>query len=78
MITETQIIEAAKECGYARTKPHKAMILLAQRCYQLGLLDAAEKCASLPSYEFDGYEDRTTWPCDCAEAIRQMADEVGK
>ena len=82
MITETQIIEAAKECCVEKdcldfyVASDEELTKFAQHWYKIGLLDAAEKCASLPSFEFDGHEERTTNPDDCAEEIRAMAEEI--
>ncbi len=77
MITETQIIEAAKACDYSefssefRTTTEK-LIALAQHFYKQGLLDAAEKCDRMWKKE-DSFDAHTL-----REAIRNMAEEVRK
>jgi hypothetical protein len=92
MITETQIIEAAKECGADQKtfgyhyetegtvfyNPEQ-LTQFAQHFYRQGLLDAAEKCEErMPLYEAGGFIREYSAARKCAEAIRQMADEVVK
>jgi hypothetical protein len=84
MITTEQIIEAAKETGvdvltfmYQEKKLRMmdyAMPELqrfANHFYKQGLLDAVEKCANQDCFVLD----EATFTA-CAEAIRQMAEEV--
>jgi tagatose-1,6-bisphosphate aldolase non-catalytic subunit AgaZ/GatZ len=76
MITETQIIEAAKECGlYGFRSPTPEVIeaatKFAQHFYRQGLLDAAEK---IEKDEAEAYFNLNA--NDCAEAIRQMAEKI--
>lgn len=79
MITETQIIEAAKECG-ARFAPRvwddgmqqmfttEQTIQFANHFYKQGLLDAADRCANDSGDQLmNEYH---------AANIRQMAEEV--
>jgi hypothetical protein len=80
MITETQIIEAAKECGFWQEHTNtwmcstEAMIEVAQHWYRKGLIDAAEKCES------EAKDPHNAPACivarRCSEAIRQMAEEA--
>jgi hypothetical protein len=86
MITETQIIEAAKECGlYGFRSPTPEVIeaatKFAQHWYRIGLLDAAEKCKNIrwKGYvppEDGGAAEYFDGAAECCEEeIRQMAKE---
>jgi hypothetical protein len=89
MITETQILEAAKECGgfegelgnhFPCFTPQE-LIKLAQHFYRQGLLDAAGKCHQYSEKTRVEYpEDPSSWVTadDLAEALSHMAYEVGK
>jgi hypothetical protein len=85
--TEAQIIEAAKECG-ARFAPlvwedgmqqmfkTNQLYRFAMHFYKQGLLDAAEKCVDIATE--DDPDSNHTLADSCAEALRAMAEEVGK
>jgi hypothetical protein len=84
MITETQIIEAAKECGFNSFNYMGANTELLTRFalhfYRQGLIDAAEKCKDNAPWT-DRYSDNAEYTekracLECAEAIRQMAEEI--
>ncbi len=76
MITETQIIEAAKEIWTEEEVENflecrdalKELTLFAQHWYRKGLLDAAEKCDKFLGADYYPIQ----W--QCAEALRNMAE----
>jgi hypothetical protein len=76
MITNDQILEAAKAAGMSQAENEAALFWypeierLYKLAYRQGLLDAAEKCATDSGDQLmNEYH---------AANIRQMADEVGK
>ena len=77
MITEKQIIEAAKACAIWKdcldfyVASDEELTKFAQHWYRQGLLDAAEKCDQIGK----PYTALTTAEF-CGEALRQMADEM--
>ncbi len=86
MISTEQIIEAAKACGLPNLTDYgnECISRLALHFYKQGLLDAAEKIGPTEEHRKDaawGYLGGTEGVelLDAnAEAIRNMAEEVGK
>jgi hypothetical protein len=89
MITETQIIEAAKECGgrydwtdniYDCTLSPIQLHRFAQHFHRQGLLDAAEKVETTGDYNTGNGKPHYFLSHEArreqGKAIRQMAEEI--
>ena len=88
MITETQIIEAAKAMNtFCQTEyedythscfefSEDELTKFAQHFYRQGLLDAAEKCDDISNAELFFVGTFVEGANTCTKALRQMAEEI--